>query len=50
MLCIKNLIYPKKFAPRAEDRSHGAKNGKKIGPKSNTAVNAVAEIGADLFV
>jgi hypothetical protein len=30
-LCTKNLIYPKKFAPRAEDPSHGEKNGKRTG-------------------
>ena len=36
-LCTKNLIYPKKFAPRAEDPSHGAKNGKRTGKMSNIA-------------
>jgi hypothetical protein len=30
-LCIRNNTCPKKFAPRAEDRSHGAKNGSEIG-------------------
>ena len=43
-LCTKNLIYPKKFAPRAEDPSHGAKNGKRTGKMSNIAANAATQI------
>ena len=43
-LCTKNLIYPKKFAPRAEDPSHGAKNGKRIGRMSNIAASAATQI------
>ena len=43
-LCTKNLIYPKKFAPRAEDPSHGAKNGKRIGIMWNIAANAAIQI------
>ena len=43
-LCTKNLIYPKKFAPRAEDPSHGAKNGKRIGKMLNIAASAATQI------
>lgn len=43
-LCTKNLIYPKKFAPRAEDPSHGAKNGKRIGIMLNIAASAATPI------
>ena len=39
-----NPIYHKKFAPRAEDRSHGAKNGRKIGKMSSTAAKDAAVI------
>jgi len=32
-ICTKNPIYLKKFVPFANDRLHGAKNGRKIGTK-----------------